>query len=142
MNNAVNFLDFIPVSLATAIFTTTFTGIVVYFLQKRIENKFARSLFEFQKKFSINHEKEIETLKLLYQKFLVLSKEFRNLSRRILNSSHDIKESQEEIEEAIENFWQEMNSYDEYFMENRIFLPNDTARKVASLGKNILFLAQ
>ena len=48
MDTIANIISSVPEPLATAILTATITGIVIFILQKRIENSFAEKLETFR----------------------------------------------------------------------------------------------
>jgi len=71
-------MDTLSIIILTAVInafvTAAIGGIVLYRIQKKIDN----SYFEHQTKFVRNHQKQVETLETLYQKFLIFADRFGN----------------------------------------------------------------
>jgi len=63
-------INSIPEALATAILTAVFTGLLLFYFQKRTENSFAKSLFEYQTKYEISLPNRLKTLESLHNKFI------------------------------------------------------------------------
>ncbi len=116
--------------ILTVLANAIVTGIIVYLIQKKIENSFAKKMEEFksslqysnfeqQTKFARIHEKRTETLETLHQKFAL----FANTCEKMIHAK-DI-EQQANVMGKLIDFWQ-------YFLANRLFIPDSLE---AEIGK-------
>src|SRR5258705_9572997 len=110
------------------------TGIIVYTIQKKIENALAKrmeefkinlqySLFEQQTKFKRIHEKRVETLETLYQKFTVFRLELVRILYDAVSacklSGNQLTINDKEIKECTKK----LDDFNHYFINSRLYLP-------------------
>jgi len=152
MNIIATIINSVPEPLATALLTAMFTGIMVFFLQKRIEHSFAekmeqfkvklqQSLFEHQTKFERHHEKAVEALEGLYQRILVISDKYEET---IYECTDFYKNNREFISSMnlrvlglagknIDYLQSKTNDFSAYFDSNRLFLSASSIREIKSI---------
>ncbi|MBN8579755.1 MAG: hypothetical protein J0L96_03720 [Anaerolineae bacterium] len=143
--------------LFTSLTSAIVTGVVVYLIQKSIENSFNKrleefraniqyTLFEQQTKFTRTYQKKIETLEALHQKiflFLKNSHKLAEVTKNILSASPGKgKERNAEIDEATEKVSAAYFDYLHFYAENRLFLPDKSIEVIEgiNLKLGILFL--
>ena len=130
--------------LTLSLLTIAVNALITYFLLKRQENRYAKILFEDQVKFKMIHEKRVETLENLYKKFVVFNKTLEKVIRDLLkhNSStttkgmlwvweRDLKPFEDQAEKLAE--------VNNYFEDNRIFLPDNVVKLVSEIISNARF---
>ncbi|HKJ80295.1 MAG TPA: hypothetical protein VKA10_12200 [Prolixibacteraceae bacterium] len=127
-------MDTISTIFVTAfinVFITGFVSSVVFFrYQKRIEETMAKSLFEYETKFSRNHEKKVETLEELFQKY----SDFRiKFNRYLFDGEKSIRELKDDKREIAEIQIEDIQSY---FRSHRIFIDVDIATKLDTVFNN------
>jgi hypothetical protein len=146
MDIIANIINTVPEPLATAILTATFTGIIILYLQKRIENSFAEKLEEYktnlqksstehQIKFSKTYPKTLEVLETGYQKFRDLSQHFQKIHSQTLNTNQplDLAEIRAKIDESIEA----VREYTTYFQNNRLYLPDELIAELEKINSRV-----
>jgi len=116
-------------AVINAIVTGTIGGIILYRIQKRIDN----SYFEYQTKFSLNHPKTVETLKTLYQKFIASNKATEEAiwKSRKLGTIKDAGNWSTEYD----SFLDTRKDFENYFDDNRIFLTAKLVETVSHLKR-------
>ncbi len=121
----------LPDAVATAIVTVFLTGGILFVFQERIRTALAKSLYEYQTKFSINHAKTVEALDILYKKFV----KFNNAVDELIFAKKYAKTKTEDNEwhkkaanadDLLKDFWN-------YYKENRLFLPSAIADNISEL---------
>lgn len=144
-------MDATQIILLTSLFNIIISGlvggIVIYTLQKKIDATIQKSLFEHQTKFSAIHPKRMETLEILYRKYIVYQTEFKNL---ILNSvrvdyvdkhgktqvrknwglDEMVKQICRVVSSGMEENDKKFVDFRTYFETNRIFLSPDTCSEI------------
>lgn len=126
-------------ALVNIIVTGLIGGVVVYRIQKKIDDGFQRSAFEHQTKFAINHAKTVETLQTLYKKLSDYNEDFRYLidrSSRYYNSKSDETITKADCEKVFEK----LVDFRTYYWNNRLFLPDDIAEKILLIYNWIRFV--
>ena len=122
-------------AVINALVTGTIGGIVLYRIQKRIDN----SYYEYQTKFTINHAKSVETLKTLYQKFIA----FNNALDEFISEKRYARLKPKKNEQSQEKHNREkmLADFKDYFRENRLFLPDRLADNIAKLCSHAEWLS-
>jgi hypothetical protein len=121
----------ITLMILTVLANATITGIIGYFIQKKIENSFAKkieefraslqySIFEQQTKFAKIHPKRVEILENLHQKFIL----FADTCGKMMHE-RDIKQ-QVDVTGKLIGFW-------EYFVANRLFMPDSLESEIEKI---------
>ena len=122
-------------ALVNVIITGLISGIAVYRIQRKIDDKFQRSAFEYQTKFTINHAKTVETLQTLYKRLSDYDESFADLISR--SSLYCNSKSKENITKAdCKKAWEKLVDFRTYFWNNRLFLWNDTLQLWISRARN------
>lgn len=121
----------LPDAIATAIVTVLLTGGILFVFHKKIEELFARSLFVYQTKFSINHAKSVETLETLYKKFMIFNNAVEELISAKRFAETEIEDGEwnkkaVNADDLLKNFWN-------YYKENHLFLPAAMADNIPEL---------
>ena len=150
MDTIAAIINSLPEPLATAILTATFTGLVIFFLQKRVENSFAKKLEEFkanlqlsnfeqQTKFVKLHEKKVEVLETLYRMFLPIPTEYNNYTIEELYSYSENIPLLESIQKQrsspvnVENLRVKLDEFWNYFVSNRVFFSDKTIDEIEGI---------
>jgi len=148
------FINSIPESVATAILTAAFTGVIVFFLQKRIESSFGekmealkanlqKSLFEHQTKFSTTYQKRVEAIEILYHKFIDLRTHFNRILIDIRKSLESNSEpSLINDDEEFNGFLQKYFDFVGCFANSRLFLSAGEIDEMHTLLNNIFHLIE
>jgi len=127
-----DFVKALPDALATAVVTILLTGGLLFLFQENIKSLFARSLFEHQTKFVLNHAKAVETLETLYQKFKILTDALEtwiNQVRLLFGPGKpkidraDYLEKRKSMRAAFDDFW-------DYFQAHRLYLSTELIHEV------------
>lgn len=151
MDTIATIINSIPEPLATAIIT----GIVIFFLQKRMENSFAEkletfktnlqsSLFEHQTAFSRTYLKRGDSLEALYQKFVNFSEDFKRICFDVtFPYGKSFKEEPNITPDDYQNCETKLNDFWQDFTKNRLYLPSELVFEISEIywySKNILSL--
>ena len=104
-------------AVVNALVTAAIGGIVLYRIQKKIDN----SYFEQQTKFKRLHEKRVEALETFYHKFVVFSD---NLSEIIENTRNGVQTDGKNFKEIQKQLTEKHEDLLHYFENNRLFLPD------------------
>lgn len=161
MDTIATIIHSIPEPLAIAVLTATFSGIVVYFVQKRIESAYSskleefrvnlqKSLFEHQTKFVRHHTKAVETLELLYQKLIVISNRYEELVDSAISF---YKQNQKFVQpmdlrllglnpKDIDDLHSKSKDFFSCFDSNRLYFPASSIREIIGIRKRIDILIQ
>jgi hypothetical protein len=115
----------IPALITAVIVDVVLTGIVVYAIQKRIENRYAKSLYEFQQKFSISYPKTLEVMEILNQKFQDYRFYFDYYTFQVETRFQE-GSPRKDMFPHIMTLGQYAISLEAYFQANRIHLPDDS----------------
>jgi hypothetical protein len=127
----------ITLMLLTVVANALVTGIIVYLIQKRIERSYTRQMEEFkaslqysnfeqQTKFAKIHEKRVETLETLYQKYSLIRDSFREIIGEL-----NIAENKYKMEGSKYSPHRELlDDFRFYFETNRLFLTPETSGEI------------
>jgi hypothetical protein len=137
MDIITTIINSIPEPLATAILTALFTGIVVFLLQKRIENSFAQSLHEYQTKFSRTYPKTLDVLEIFIQKFnefvstyfVLISMVYMSIWTKNSSRSKALL-VKEETDIVLDQIQKAILDCDLHFRTNRFYLPDDSVKEL------------
>jgi hypothetical protein len=150
MNTQTLLTTLIYPALVQIVVTFIVGGLVIYFIQKKIDKANAQQLekfkadlqlanFEQQAKFTSSHAKTVETLQTLYKKLALYVAGCHELIQRTsaylyAGGEKNVSTSEyEKLSVYLTEFWA-------YFIENRIFLPDDTDQKVQAIYTWIKFV--
>ncbi len=142
--------------ISTIIFTSLtsalITGVIVYLIQKSIDNSFTKkmeefrasiqyTLFEQQTKFTRTYQKKIETLELLNGKMILLWKNLNSLAILIKNnisaSSITKKDAEKEYDAATEIVSSSYLDFLHFYTENRLYLPDQSIKEIEEITKKV-----
>jgi hypothetical protein len=134
-------INSIPESLATAILTASFTGLLLLYFQKRIENSFAKSLLEHQTKFVTLHEKQVQTLESLYRMYLSFSdKVAETLYKFYFPPTPSGREEWKRSKGDLLNEVEKHEDFNTYYRNNRLFLPSNIINEIENILSNLFFI--
>ena len=131
----------IPEPLATAILTAVFTGLVIFFLQKKIESSFAKkldtfrtnlqkSLFEYQTKFAQHHSNRVETLETLYRKLIAIYDKYKR--KAYYKSYADLQPVD------IDDIDSDFDDFNTYLRKNGFYLDMDSVFEIQDIYVKII----
>ncbi len=132
-------MNTITTVVVTVLANAIVTGIIVYFLQKKIEHSFARkmeefkasiqySIFEQQTKFKMIHEKRVEALESLCGKYKVFCEAMRKDLDKFSTSYFFIANDRKLLGKFGFIPFQRLSEFWEYFEKNRLFLSDHKRR--------------
>lgn len=118
--------------LATAILTAVFTGLLLFYFQRRIENSFAekieqfktdlqKELIEHQTKFSTTYPKALEVLEIGYQKLSALPRMISDFHSQLSKSNQPL--DPKKIGEMRSEILNACFEYAKYIDDNRRYIP-------------------
>lgn len=134
-------------SLINVLITGFVGGFVIYRIQKKIDATIQKSLFEYQTRFSAVHSKRIETLEILYQKFIRYKSDFDDMLKNSMRidyidkygkirlrkySSNEgfVKQISSVVSKRIAQIENNFLDFKKYFEKNRIFLSPDACFEI------------
>src|SRR6266487_2305066 len=79
-------LKALPDAVLNAFVTIILSGLFLFVFQEKIKSSFAKSLYQYQIKYSKGYEKRIETLETLYHKFVEFRNDFNSMLTDTCNS--------------------------------------------------------
>lgn len=120
----------IALIIVTAFINLAVSNFIFYRYQKKIEDSFARSMLEYQTKFIRNHEKMVETLEVIYQKFSELRLETnRYIMNKILSSENDVDSVRGDLDDA----FKKADDLFDYFVSNKIHLSSESLLEIGEV---------
>lgn len=155
MNFISNLIASIPEPLAIAILTATFTGLIIYFLQKRMERTLTREMKEFeamlqfsnfeqQQKFSAMYPKRVEVLHALYRLYEVFAKTTILELRQVRNSMSSSTRKAMTNNPTFRDSSSKLGEFKLYLQDNRLFLSDDLIKRIDEISQhsfNIVMVA-
>jgi len=110
-------------SIVNVIISGLVGGVVIYVIQKKIDATIQKSLFEHQTKFARSHEKTVETLEILHQKY--------SLFARMCNVMIGEKDAGRKtaVFDQLIDFWG-------YFLENRMYIAENVEDDMQEIFMN------
>lgn len=127
-------MDPITAIIVTVLANAVVTGVIVYFIQKRVESTFAKKLEEFkaklqyssfeeQTKFVQLHTQRVETLQTLYKKFVLFTVTLGDWVRLMAVDGRDkLKIEDGEYEKLSEAASELLEDFMRFFQANRLIL--------------------
>lgn len=135
-------MDTISLIIITAFATTIINGIVSNFIflryQKKIEESFVKSKLEFETKFIRNHEKLVQTLETIYQKY----SEFRlEATRCLLDIISSLRGDEifhkevnlSDIRKRLTEAFEISDKLFDYHIQHSLYLPTDISSEVGQI---------
>jgi hypothetical protein len=101
-----------------------------------------KSSFEHQTKFSLVHAKRVETLQTLYKKTVLFSEDFLYLTRQVGRFSDFVGNKIDTNESDYERLAEKLLDFKVFFIENRLFLPDEIIKKIESIYEAMALLYQ
>lgn len=126
-------MDPIVLMILTIATNALVTGVLLFLFQKRIEDRYARRIFDDQLKSKIVHEKRFQTLETLYQMIAKFNRNFTNEIHQIAiydKSSKKLSLTNTTLLKNFDGAHKELDKCRTYFNDNRIFLPTDMANEI------------
>lgn len=128
-----------PQSLAIAILTSVFTGLLIFYFQKRINKSFdekmaqfktdlQKELVEHQIKFSKTFPRTLEILEEGNKRLRDLSQYFSNVFQEAINIDHPL--STEEIKEKNDAVIVAVREFSKYFNDNKMYLLDELFTRI------------
>jgi hypothetical protein len=117
-------INSIALIIVTAVINLAISNFVFLRYQKKIENSFAKSLFEHNTKFLRSHEKAVETLDNLFKKYV----DFETSMRKTLNNAFDLFDSPYDQNRIVQQLLELSNIYIDfrsYYHANSLYLSED-----------------
>ena len=122
----------IALIIVTAFINLAVSNFLFLRYQKKIESTFIKSVFEYQTKFTRNHEKTVETLETIYQKFQELQvKVNRNIMNIIVSSENDLPDDEHRNE--LKAVFEKADNLQEYYFARRIYLEEKTSEQIGQI---------
>ena len=150
--------DLNTVDISTIVFTSltsaVISGVVVYLIQKSIENSFIKkmeefrasiqySLFEQQTKFTKNYQKSTETILIFHQQLVVLRSDFDSYINLYKKIEETKKSSKNNIllNEQLDKLYKDWSDLHQLKDKNSIHLTQELSMKISELTTKVnLFL--
>ncbi len=123
----------LPDAIATAIVTVLLAGGILFIFQKKIENSFAKSLFEHQTKFSKTYKDRMETLENLYQKFTIYKVDFSHMVEEASKLGYFPEKFSTTVSTMIMENRRKYEEFRTYFASNRLYLSDNTCTEIHHL---------
>jgi len=144
----MNVINSLPESFATAILTAAFTGVLLFYFRKRIENSFGekmeafrtklqQSLYENQVKFSTVHANRIETLHTLFKKLVAYSRGFNRINKHINQRYNSVITESDLTIVDYEKLGEKLTDFQTYLIENSLHLPDEITEKIEYIYKTV-----
>jgi hypothetical protein len=126
------------------LFTIAVNTLITYFLLNRQERRLSEKAFQQQIKFQRTHEKRVETLENIYQKFQAFGKAARHELWNLMGNESRGKpiEFTKEDVEYLKDFNVGRDELDEcrnYFKKNRLYLTESTAEEIDKIINKAYF---
>jgi hypothetical protein len=147
-----DFVKALPEALATAVVTVLLAGVVLFLFQKKIEASLARSLFEYQTKFSRSFPKTVEILETYTKKVYKASRfaaDFQSLLEPLVSyyyGKYEIYEDgykmrEEELGKILAGFVDTSDDSFRYLRDNRLYLSDTILKTIETIWKRELKLS-
>ncbi len=138
-------MDTLTTLILTVLANAIVTGVIVYLIQKKIDNSFAKkmeevrvnlqkSLIEHQIKISRTYPKSLEVLEAFnekFQYFLMLSSWSSRLTEKLFSSKEVV--AQEDLMDLDKKEIKAIGDCETYLLHNRIYLPDDSVRELEEI---------
>ncbi|HMX17683.1 MAG TPA: hypothetical protein PLN79_14785 [bacterium] len=137
----------------TSLTSALITGVIVYLIQKSIENSFNKKMEEFrasiqytffeqQTKFTRTFQKKIETFEVLHQKLNLLGQSMNSLANLIKNEiTASSQKKSEEYDKATETVSTSYLDFLHYYTENRLYLPDQSIETIEKISTKVGMLS-
>lgn len=126
----------ILLSVINLIISGLISGVVIYILQKRIDSTFQKSLIDYKIRSPKLHEKRVETLETVYKKYRSFNNNVLQELGRIALISLGVGNALQNVENLEITLFKEINEFQNYLNEVRLFLPHDVIEKITNISRD------